>query len=38
MTANSDVFKWILPSIKNRSLKEVLDDESVFNFRIEMTQ
>ena len=38
MTANSDVFKWIMPSIKNRSLKEVPNDESVFNFRIEMAR
>lgn len=38
MAANSDVFKWIMPSIKNRSLKDVPDDESVFNFRIEMAR
>lgn len=37
MTANSDVFKWIMPSIKNRSLKTVSDD-SEFNFRIEMAR
>ena len=37
MTANSDVFKWIMPSIKNQSLKTVADD-GAFNFRIEVAR
>ena len=37
METNSEVYKWIMPSIKNRSLKTVPDD-GAFNFRIEMAR
>lgn len=37
METNSEVYKWIMPSIKNRSLKTVPDD-GTFNFRIEMAR